>query len=278
MDERLEFLSRYWLKKRYELSALGEGEYAYYDDAPRCRTDAFDCETYVDTVLALAFATDVPSFKQCMDNIRYENGTVSFITRNHFTSIDWNVNNQKQGFLKDITTTLTDEKHHPVARITHTIIDKKHWYQHLPSSRVRLRHASSTEKEHRLKKLQQEGRVFRSQDANLPYIPLTSLFDKEGHTNLALFKQIPNASIVEIVRPNWDLTNIIGTHLDISHLGFVFWKENQPHFLQASSIYQQVVDVPLIDYLRDAYQNTPSIGGINIQIVVPKKPLGNGCH
>ena len=268
MAARLDFISQQWLYHPYERTALGEGTPSAYDEAPRYRTDAFDCETYVDTVLAAAFATDLPSFKQCMDQIRYANGRVSYVTRNHFTSLDWNTNNQKQGFIKDITETIVNHANQPVAIKARALIDKAAWYKFASPSQIRLLKATPIQQAHQLTLLKRAGSQFKKQTDIISYIPLTVLFDKQGRPNLDLFKQIPNGAIIEIIRPNWDLTQEIGTHLNVSHLGFVFWKNNILLFRNATSSYQHVIDIPLITYLREA-QQSPTIGGINIQIVLP---------
>ncbi len=277
MAARLDVISKQWLHRPYALTALGEGASSDYDDAPRCRTDAFDCETYVDTVLALALATDPITFRQCMDQIRYTKGHVAYLTRNHFTSLDWNTSNQRQGFIKDITETLVNRSKQPVAKHARALIDKAAWYAHSSSRQIRLQGASPQRLTHQLAALKQAGSQYKAQIDTIAYIPLTTLFDKKGHADIALFKQIPNGAIVEIVRPNWDLTAIIGTHLNVSHLGFVFWDNGVLIFRQASSTLQQVIDIPLIDYLHDA-QKSPTIGGINIQVVLPKTSLANGCR
>lgn len=266
ISSRIDVFSAQFLGKPYLLNALGEGEQGYYDSTPLYRTDAFDCETYVDTVLALALAHDVSSFEQRIRQIRYQNGLVSFIHRNHFTDLDWNQHNQKQGILKDITTTLHDKHGHSVAKVAQAVIDKPNWYQHFSTTIIRINHPSKTEQIKRLASLKQKGRQLPRTVSSIPYIPLTALFNKLGQTNQYLFKQIPNAAIVEIIRPNWDLTQQIGTHLNVSHLGFAIWEKNVLMFREASSLDHGVVAVPLIDYLREA-QKSPTIKGINIQIV-----------
>ncbi len=272
LPSRIEAFSAQFLGKPYLLGALGEGPQGYYDNTPLYRTDAFDCETYVDTVLALAFAHDTTSFKQRIRQIRYKDGHVSFIRRNHFTCLDWNQNNQKQGFLNDITTTLHDKDGHSIAKIAPALIDKPGWYQHFSTTIIRINHASSTEQVTRLASLKRKGAQLPLTLSTIPYIPLTALFNKSGQANQSLFKQIPNGAIIEIIRPNWDLTQQIGTHLNVSHLGFAIWKNNVLMFRAASSVDHCVMDVPLIDYLFAA-QKSPPIGGINIQM--PEKPATN---
>ncbi|MDP3705011.1 MAG: DUF1460 domain-containing protein [Legionellaceae bacterium] len=267
ISARIAYISKQFLGKPYALSALGEGSQGYFDQAPLYRTDAFDCETYVDTVLALAFANNLPTFKQCIQNIRYRKGHIAFIDRNHFTCLDWNQNNQKQGLLRDITTTIHDKNNKSIAVIAQAWINKSSWYNHFSSNRIRIRHPSSVETSKRLRLLQQKGQALPTTHSSIPYIPLTALFDHAGHANHEVLKQIPNGAIIEIIRPNWDLSKEIGTHLNVSHLGFAIWENKKLMFLQASSTEQKVVQIPLIEYLRKTL-TSPTIKGINIQIAM----------
>ncbi|WED43318.1 N-acetylmuramoyl-L-alanine amidase-like domain-containing protein [Legionella cardiaca] len=276
MAARLETISAQFLGTEYLLGALGEGAKARFDQAPRYRIDAFDCDTYVTTVLALALASNTTDFKQCLCKIRYEKGRVAYINRNHFTSLDWNQNNQQQGFVKDITENFKDANNQPVAQIATALIDKPSWYQHLNLKNIRLYPQNEQEQLQRLADLKNRGSKLPQILSKLPYIPLTALFDAEGKANQYLFSQIPNASIIEIVRPNWELREAIGTNLNVSHLGFAFWKNGVLFFREASSIHGRVVDVPLIEYLQEA-RTSPTIKGINVQVIVPQNPLPNGC-
>lgn len=265
MPTRIDVISAQFLGKPYLLSALGEGEQGYYDQTPLYRTDAFDCETYVDTVLALALSHDLSTFEQCIRNIRYQDGKVSFIHRNHFTCLDWNKNNQKQGFIKDITATIHDKNGHSITKMAEALIDKPSWYQHFSTNIIRINNASSTEQGMRLTSLKQKGNQLPRTLSRIPYIPLTALFNKKGSANMYLFNQIPNGAIIEIVRPNWDLQQQIGTHLNISHLGFAIRKNGVLMFRAATSTNHRIMDYPLIDYLRETLKS-PTIKGINIQI------------
>lgn len=267
ISTRIIFFGKQFIGKQYELGALGEGDQGYFDQYPLYRTDAFDCETYVDTVLALAFARNISTFQDYIKKIRYNDAHVSFIERNHFTCLDWNQNNQKQGFVKDITSTILDENHRSPAMIARAYIDKPSWYQHFSQENIRLREPTIAEQQKRLVLLKQKGQTLPKQYSEILYIPFTALFDSSGNANQQLLKQIPNGAIIEIVRPNWDLTKEIGTHLNISHLGFADWEQGTLYFLQASSLYQRVSKTPLIDYLRQA-RTSPTIKGINIQVVL----------
>ena len=73
-----------YLGAAYKLDPLGEG-YGY-DSDPLIRFDAFDCTTFVETVLA---GGDV----ERLNKIRYRDGAVAFENRNHFIETDWMENN-----------------------------------------------------------------------------------------------------------------------------------------------------------------------------------------
>lgn len=269
MTERLNWLSEHFQGKVYVLGSLGEGPNARYDQFPRYRTDAFDCDTYVNTVLALALANSLTDFQGCIKDLRYKDGQVSYINRNHFTSIDWNKNNQNRGILKDITLSIHDKNNKSAAIYALTPLNKPNWYAHKNSSTIRIYASTPELQEERLSELKAKSKNLEKTTAKLPYIPFSALFPN-NKANLYLFSQIPDGAIIEIVRPNWDLRKQIGTYLDISHLGFAFWDKGVLYFSQASSNYGKVVKVPLIDYLQEALAS-PTIKGINVQIVLPKK-------
>lgn len=274
MQDRIDWFSGQFLGVPYVLGSLGEGPNARYDQFPKYRVDAFDCDTYVNTVLSLAMANSLPSFQQCIKNIRYKNGTVSYLRRNHFTGLDWNHNNQQIGILKDITRTIKDQNNQPVAQIADAIINKPNWYAYKTVATIRLQNTDKVKEEERLAELKKKGARLETVSEKVPYLPFTALFPEKNKPNMYLFAQIPNGAIIEIVRPNWDLSQTIGTALNISHLGFAIRNKGQLYFRQASSEYGKVVDVSLIEYLEKA-QNSPTIKGINIQIVVPTKPLAD---
>ena len=69
-----------YLGTKYVLNPLGEGKAP--DTDPLFRTDAFDCSTFVETVLA-----DGDLNK--LNKIRYKDEKIDFLNRNHFVETDW---------------------------------------------------------------------------------------------------------------------------------------------------------------------------------------------
>lgn len=100
-----------YLGVRYETDPLGEG--SGYDNDPLIRNDAFDCLTYVETVLA---CNDVDR----LTRIRYADGTVDFTRRNHFFVADWVKNNAN--LVENVSAGFGK------TAIRSGIIDKKNWF------------------------------------------------------------------------------------------------------------------------------------------------------
>lgn len=267
LNQRIQYFSQLLLDKPYTLTALGEGRRGKFDQAPLYRLDAFDCQTYVETVLALALSDSTKHFTQCLQNIRYAHGEIDYLQRHHFTSPDWNSANQQLGLLKDITETLIDANQKPSARYAQAEIDQANWYQHFDLSKIRICYAAPSAVQHRLKQLQTLGKYLPKKNSRIAYIPIQALISKDEKSRY-LLGQIPNGAIIEIIRPNWNLTQAIGTHLNVSHLGFVIREQGVLFFYQASSLQKKVTKLPLVDYLI-SMRSQPTVQGINVQVVLP---------
>ncbi|MBO5946781.1 MAG: DUF1460 domain-containing protein [Alphaproteobacteria bacterium] len=107
-----EFPGQSYLGTRYENSPLGECNPP--DDGPLIRFDAFDCTTFVETVLA-------DGCECCLTEIRYKNGEIGFLSRNHFIESDWLNNNSD--FVQNVSS-----QYAPTA-VRRVIIDKANWFR-----------------------------------------------------------------------------------------------------------------------------------------------------
>lgn len=258
--DKLDQVSAKFIDRPYKLDPLGEGESGKYDTDPLERFDAFDCTTYVETMMALALADDESAFKKILRGIRYKNGVVSYPTRNHFPEADWIPNNAQAGILRDISSEVAAGFRLDLAS---AVIDKQAWYEHMELDKINLPTASLSERENLLGQLKREGRGAIREVSELPYIHLETLFAPNGEANAGLFDRIPSGSIVNIVRPNWDLVEKTGTHLNISHQGLVFKKNGELFIRHASSSGRRVMEQSLIQYLR-AFIGHSTIKGINL--------------
>lgn len=261
---RLEQISSCSLGRPYLLGALGEGPCGRFDQNPLYRVDAFDCLTYVNTVLALFFSENWADFPKKIIAINYRDSELAYQNRHHFMH-DWNAANAKLGFLQDITQKIV-ENNQPIFRSSQTFIDRPNWFRRRQLEDIKLPpDIPEAERRQRLEELRAFSEQCIAEQSDLSYLPLDRLFDDRGQAKIALFDQIPSGAIMEVVRPNWDLREKIGTHLNISHLGFIFRQKDQLIFRDASLLKKQVSDTPLIEYLK-AYLNHETIKGINLQL------------
>lgn len=262
-QQRVMALSEQLIGKPYLRGQLGEGQSGRYDQQPRYRMDGFDCVTFVETVLALSHANSLPAFQHHMLALRYADGQPKFTHRNIVTSVDWNPNNSKKGYVTDITRQFIDSYGQPVYKTATAPIDKAGWYRHLTGDAIHCMACSQDERALRLSELKSQGKKEPRTISHLDYLPLDRLFSSKGVANHKLFKQFPAVSIIEIVRPNWSIQKRIGTHLNVSHLGFVIRRGNELVFRHASSATGYVTDVSFITYLRNTIKS-PTIRGIHV--------------
>ncbi|HEX9602497.1 MAG TPA: N-acetylmuramoyl-L-alanine amidase-like domain-containing protein [Myxococcales bacterium] len=120
LDERIERISRLFLGTPYGQYPLGEG--SGVEAQPRWRADMVDCQTYVETVLAMANAKSVAEAKALLDDIRYTSPQISFSTRNHFTEAQWLPSNEKKGYLREETTEID-----PAAPAATLVLRREEW-------------------------------------------------------------------------------------------------------------------------------------------------------
>lgn len=261
INARIKKASQGLLNKPYLLGALGEGEAGQFDQNPLYRSDGFDCETFVDTVLTLAESKSYQDFPRVLVKIRYFNDKPSFLARNHFTSIDWNSRNQHNDYVVDVTKRLFPAEY----KISTTVIDKPSWFRHLKASNIKLLNKPDEKKAKiLLRQLHALGSQAEVKVSQLAYIPLAVLYNKQGEPNQDLFARIPDGSVIEIVRPNWNLKDKIGTNLDISHMGIAIRSHGELLLFEASELKHKVIPLPLTEYLKN-YLKSPTVKGIHIE-------------
>jgi hypothetical protein len=214
--------------------------YSSNDNLITYSLEHFDCVTFIEVVCALLLAKDLSSlnsfaieFEKNLIELRYFDAPCSLLTRNHFTSLDWARNNKR--FVQDVTRGIFQTK------LSRAVIDKASWF--LKNHKIRTQMSAPT-------------------TVVIPYIDNVDL--------LKNFKQIvsyfPIISIVNIVRPDWQIKNTLGTNLDISHLGFAIKNNNNLNFWHASSNDMRVVNSDLDEYIIKQ-RHISSIKGINVQSI-----------
>jgi cell wall-associated NlpC family hydrolase len=100
VSSRIEVLSRQFLGHPYEANPLIGSA-----DTPEvfmASLDGFDCVTYIETIIALALASDVDNFTDWLRQIRYEQGDIRWERRNHYMTV-WIRNNVRKGIIRPVS-------------------------------------------------------------------------------------------------------------------------------------------------------------------------------
>lgn len=100
LRKRIDHLSERLLGRAYVEGSLGGGP--GLSEELRISLRAFDCVTFIETVLALAYARTIEEFIDAVRRIRYHGGEIDWARRNHYM-VDWARNNEERGFLSNPT-------------------------------------------------------------------------------------------------------------------------------------------------------------------------------
>jgi cell wall-associated NlpC family hydrolase len=97
---RIDVLSRHFLGHPYKPNPLtGSADTAEVFTAS---LDGFDCVTFIETIVALARASNVDDFTEWLRNIRYEQGRIQWERRNHYMTL-WIRNNVRKGIIRPVS-------------------------------------------------------------------------------------------------------------------------------------------------------------------------------
>ena len=199
------------------------------------RTDALDCTTFVETVLAFCIADkrgerDFKGFKKALTDVRYRDGILNgYTSRLHYFS-DWIRNNEQMGFVKECTSE------------TACAQPKELWLDFMTThvdSYLPMKKDASLVEEMAAQEKNWQGTV-------VSYIPKEKLDLSSDEL------KIKDGDVLALV------TNIKG--LDIVHVGFAFWREGKLHLLHASSSAKKVIEDPKTQY--ESSKNTKAHIGL----------------
>lgn len=258
IQKRLDGFSKSFLGLPYGKNGpLGEGPSGRYDQDPLYRFDTFDCTTYVETILALGLAQSAKEFEEILDGIRYEDGVIDYLHRNHFTDLQWIPSNVKNGVLEEINDEIVGPR---LMKIAEAQINFPGWIRSHKLSQIIIPLASDTERLTLLEELRMLANNFSVAIARVPYVEITTIL-----RDPTILRRIPHGTVVNFVRPNWDLTEVAGTHQNISHQGFLFRKGNVVYLRHASTA-GAVLEEPFIDYIKK-FENHPTLKGVHFMRV-----------
>ena len=115
LANKIQFFSRLGKGLPYEIFLLGEGPQAKYDRDPLMDFARFDCMTFCEHVLAATISESYKSLFENLQHIRYKNGEISYLRRNHYTIADWLPNNN--WLLHDVTAEIGGENCREMTKI-----------------------------------------------------------------------------------------------------------------------------------------------------------------
>ncbi len=241
-SSRVERVSRGLLGAPYLLGALGEGP-GTSDPDPRFRLDAFDCTTFVETVIALAHHDHPKGAARLLDLVRYTGGKTEFDHRRHLMTSQWIPELVKEGWLKDVTKQVGKAK----TKTIHFELSKRRW-----------------QKRHIAKALVLPKERVPRGTFDLDYLPTTAA--------LALASKIPPGTIINIVHVDWQASPDL-----ITHQGLIITRPGSKirYVRHASPISKRVVDVKLTKMLQ-RYIDKPGrwrVVGMNLLQIASEAPV-----
>jgi hypothetical protein len=210
---RVQSLSARFLGMRYVDDPLGEGQGR--DPDPLVRYDAADCQTFVETVLALASSRNADEAARVLQEIRYSGSVQRYEDRNHFTESQWIPNALRRGFLRDVTREVGGDD----------VVDAG-------------------------KEITAEAWTKRTQSRNID-LPLEKAPIGSAHFSIIPIDRIlshaasmPSGTLMLVVRKD-----LPGYMTRISHMGFVIHKDSATILRHAGSVAGHVVDEDIRAFL-----------------------------
>lgn len=101
LRDRVVAIARQNLGQPYDMYLLGEFPFEIHDDQPLFDLTHGDCVVFSEHVYAMALSRDWTGFFRNLMRLRYKDGEVGILTRNHFTEADWDKNNS--WLVRDVT-------------------------------------------------------------------------------------------------------------------------------------------------------------------------------
>lgn len=190
LHSRILLASESLLGANYQRDPLGEGRLP--DKDPRILLNKFDCQTYIETVIALALSRNCEELLLTLDDIRYD-GDVSYSNRNHFFEAQWVPTNFRKGYLLDITGLIAPQD----VKVYTKSITKSQWKHRIFARRIQLPTNRLPVGEH-----------------TLSYLPLSKV--------LSYASQIPSGAVFAVVRKDMPLAPTM-----IRHVGYVVHKNKR---------------------------------------------------
>ncbi len=116
LELRVRHLARKAIGEPYHLFLLGEFPFELYDDDPLFALYKSDCVVFAEHIYAMALSKSWEEFFVFLQRIRYKNGEIGILTRNHYTVAEWDTSNS--WLLEDVSRKLAGKDAVPMTGIT----------------------------------------------------------------------------------------------------------------------------------------------------------------
>jgi hypothetical protein len=235
--------SAHFLGYPYCGGPLGEGPNGRYDQDSLCDTYDFDCQTYVETVIALNRSKNQKDYEQQMNQIRYLDGVVKYEMRLHFSETQWIPENERRGYFEDVSCELAECTEVPIK------VDYFNWYKDKKEKDLVVAEFS--------KDLLDELHTMIEPGEPEP-VPFKYIA-KEKIT-AELIATFPNEAVVIIVRNS--PTDARCQPKMVTHMGLVIDTQEGRMLRHATPLekFKKVVDVKLSDYLEQFKTQSSAVG------------------
>ena len=268
-SRRIDYFSSIFYECPYELSALGEGVEGEFDRFPLYRVDAFDCQTFVETVLALSWSRSFEDFFQKKCFISYAGQSIDYFHRAHFICLDWAHLLGSGQYLVNITKSCASNSSRPLLCSSSVTIDRSAWFQMKKTEAIRLLDSTPVDGlDDALQDLHSRARTIAPQRSELVCIRGKDLLLLSEGERRHVLASIPSGSVMQIIHTENTFCEISQTDVHVRHLGFIIHKDREAFFRHASSERGCVTDELCEDYLRRFINRSPSVGVMIYQVLL----------
>lgn len=134
LQERIKIIAKKNLGQPYKIYLLGEFPMEVYPDVkigglypteilgtqPTFTLEKSDCVVFCEHTYAMALSKNWKQFYAFLQRIRYKDGEISFLTRNHYTEYDWDNNNSwlVKDFMDELPEKYTKKVHSKINKAT----------------------------------------------------------------------------------------------------------------------------------------------------------------
>lgn len=115
LQERIVHLARKNIGQPYEIYLLGEFPYEIIDPQPLFQLKKSDCVVFSEHTYAMALSSNWTEFFRTLQRLRYKNGEIGVLTRNHYTVVDWDRNNR--WMFEDVTRLVGEDSTVPLTQV-----------------------------------------------------------------------------------------------------------------------------------------------------------------